>query len=534
MEDQIYLSSEFEKFWIKILAGDNFAFMRYGDGERAIMEGRSVTAQEGWKSPNYISRLGVDSLRSLMLTDSNVWYGISCPCCDSAAYYWYLSRIPSRNITFANLWVNHNYNRFINEFKKLARDAVVIANYRAEGKPIGSLNILKYYSVDDDCVKFWDTHGSNLVSEIINEFGHRDNILYVVSAGPLSGPIISELYRNNPNNCYIDFGSAIDTYIHNKVTRPYMRKGTHYSQKECWMYNPKTINTDVTVVLNLYKRPDNLKKQIDAINIQTLKPKEIILYQDGISDEYIITLLPEIKDKFDFIRVSSENGGVWKRFEFAKDMANCPYVCLFDDDTIPGNRWIENCFKCMQDVEGVYGTVGIVMHHPKYYPYHGFVRVGWPGPLSKRVSVDFVGHSWFIKKEWLNFMFDGTENFQEYKYVAEDMCLSVQCQRHGIKTYIPPHPCDNHDYWGSLPEFARKLGKTENAVSSNNLNYRMMNSAIAEFIDGGWKLVANEKRFYTLSLIGLMLLEQFLGRSKSFILFLKKLIKSILPKKICI
>ena len=135
--------------------------------------------------------------------------------------------------------MNHNYTKFINEFEKLTRDAVIIANYRGEGKPIGSLNILKYYSVGDDCVEFWGKKGISLVSKIIDEFGNRENLFYVVSAGPMSGPIIAELYRNNPNNCYIDFGSAIDTYIHNKVTRPYMRDRTLYSQKECWMYNPK-------------------------------------------------------------------------------------------------------------------------------------------------------------------------------------------------------------------------------------------------------------------------------------------------------
>ena len=80
MGNKIYLKSEYDKFWSKILRGENFAFMRYGDGERAIMDGTSVTAQEGWVSPSYVSKLGVDSKDAMMLTDSNgcdmVWYGM--------------------------------------------------------------------------------------------------------------------------------------------------------------------------------------------------------------------------------------------------------------------------------------------------------------------------------------------------------------------------------------------------------------------------------------------------------------------------
>ena len=110
------------------------------------------------------------------------------------------------------MWVNINYNRFAEDFRQLKRDAVVIANFRAENKPIGNLNILKYYTVSDDCVTFWDEESDALIKQIINDFGNMDNLLYVVSAGPMSNHIIAALFRNNPDNCYIDFGSSIAPY----------------------------------------------------------------------------------------------------------------------------------------------------------------------------------------------------------------------------------------------------------------------------------------------------------------------------------
>ena len=37
------------------------------------------------------------------------------------------------------------------------------------------------------------------------------------------------MFTNNSNNTYIDFGSALDVFIHNKITRPYMYEGSQYN-----------------------------------------------------------------------------------------------------------------------------------------------------------------------------------------------------------------------------------------------------------------------------------------------------------------
>lgn len=263
------LNKDFDFFWNKILNNENFAFMRNADGELAIMEGRHVAAQEGnWVSPDHVTKLGRDILESLSLSADNVYYAISCPCCDRRAYYWYMTRIANRkNATFANLWINSNFIRFSEEFPKLQRDAVLIANFRAEGKKIGNLNILKHYKISDDCISFWENEAEGMLDQIKKDFGNKNDLLYVVSAGPMSGPIIAALYRNNPDNCYVDFGSSIDPYYREGITRPYMIKGNVYAERNCWMYNPEQTCFDVTCVCNLYKRPESLVKQVQAIEI---------------------------------------------------------------------------------------------------------------------------------------------------------------------------------------------------------------------------------------------------------------------------
>jgi hypothetical protein len=489
MTETVLLNAEFDKFWQKIENNENFALMRNGDGERAIMTGRSVTAQEGWKSPEFVSKLGKDLQQTLLLENENIFCAVSCPCCDPAAYYWYVTHtVNKQNITFANLWVNINYPKFKEKFETLTRDAVLIANYAAKGHKIGNLNILKHYEISDDCISFWEKSAPDMLSQIKKDFGNRNNLLYVVSAGPMSGPIIADLYKNNPENCYIDFGSSIDPYYRNNFTRPYMKNGTIYARRNCAMPHPAKTHFDVSVVLTLYKRPENLEPQLLAIENQTLKPKEILLYQDGTGDT--VKIPEHLKARFAHIEINPVNAGVWGRFRFAREAAKCEYVCMFDDDTIPGSRWLENCHTQMQIQEGLYGAIGIVLEKPYLYPHifkGSHFRVGWQGNLNFTAEVDFAGHSWFFKRTWLAHLFNAPAQVQRYKLAAEDMSFSYQLLKEaGIKTYIPPHPKINTDFFGSLPRYANKLGGSETAVSVNASNVAMMTEAIGFLLQSGW------------------------------------------------
>lgn len=529
LNNLLTLQDELNKFWNMIESNLNFTLLRYGDGERAIMQGRKVKAQEGWYFQGGESKLGNDLLATLSVTGKDLWHGISCPCCDRESYYWYISRILNTNITFSNLWVNNNHKTFIKKFMNLKRDTVVIANYRSEGKKIGNLNVLKTYLVSDDCISFWEKEAKKLLREIKKEFGERNNLLYVVSAGPMSEPIIIDLFGNNPNNCYIDFGSSIDKFIHNKETRPYMNANSQYSRKKCWMYNSNKVSFDVSVILTLYKRPETLSKQLAAIKSQSLKPKEIMLFQDGIEEDYKIEISSFLKKKFDNIKISEINVGVWARFKFAFE-AKSPYICVFDDDTIPGHRWLENCHYHALQQKGIYGAIGIIMREPRGYPYKDYFRVGWASPFSKLMEVDFVGHSWFLRKEYLQYMFEETEAFQKHKYVGEDICLSVQAAKHGILTFVPPHPFNNKDLWGGDPEWSNYFGMSTVAISSSKDNYQKMQQIICDFESDGWIPLCKRNLEQVIQSKKMIRMERLKVRNKEILKAIKLKIRSLIKK----
>jgi len=234
----------------------------------------------------------------------------------------------------------------------------------------------------------------------------------------------------------------------------------------------------ITAILNGYKRPQFLNEQVRAIRNQTVKPTEIMLWQnntDGFDKELTDTLTTASSNK---------NLGVWARFAFALN-AKTEYICVFDDDTIPGSMWFENCLNTMKTHEGLLGSIGLIYQSENsYLPNH---RVGWANPNNKPEQVDIVGHSWFFKREWLStYWMELPPN--GFDVVGEDMHFSYMIQKHlGLNTYVPPHPEHFKEMWGSLKGW--EMGTEKNGLSLVPANIELMSKYYRHLISNGFKII---------------------------------------------
>jgi hypothetical protein len=217
----------------------------------------------------------------------------------------------------------------------------------------------------------------------------------------------------------------------------------------------------VSVVLNGFERPHTFPLQLQALNNQTVQPLEILTWINGSYKihDFDYKLLNQTK-----LSINSFNYGVWARFSFALNTRG-DYVCIFDDDTIPGPRWIENCLSCMEKQEGLYGAIGIIFEDLDYIKYN---RHGWANPNEEIVQTDIVGHCWFFPREYLS-AFWREATIPLSSVCGEDMHLSYSIQKYlGKSTFVPPHPKENKDLWGSdLLDTAYRFGVDTAAVSVN-------------------------------------------------------------------
>jgi hypothetical protein len=192
---------------------------------------------------------------------------------------------------------------------------------------------------------------------------------------------------------------------------------------------------------------------------------------------------------------ATKNLGVWSRFSLALN-ARTKYVCVFDDDTIPGARWFENCistYKTCREPIGLLGTVGILFDTPQGYagPYR---RVGWPSSNPVLQKVDLVGHSWFFERKVLGSAFwRENPDFNKFSKAGEDVHFSWMLQKHlELGTFVPPHPKDDLTLWGSQPETAWKYGQDRAAISMAPGALANMNEYVTLARSNGYKFCSDE------------------------------------------
>jgi hypothetical protein len=236
---------------------------------------------------------------------------------------------------------------------------------------------------------------------------------------------------------------------------------------------------DVAVLLTSWRRPLNLPQQIRAICDQTVRPRELAVWHNGpqaFDGSVIPPGLPVT------VVSSSRNAGVWPRFLWAMEFES-PFVCVFDDDAIPGRRWLENCLRCMENKEGLYGTAGVVFTDGsrasrKY--------IGWRKPSKEAVECDIAGHSWFFKRDWLRY-YALEPRRGEFDH-GEDYHFSMTLQKHlRLGTYVPPHPPDDREWWGSTND---RLGRDQ-AASWRQPGAEILKQATHDaYIASGWRPIA--------------------------------------------
>tara|TARA_Y100000310_G_C20607516_1_gene776295 strand:- start:110 stop:814 length:705 start_codon:yes stop_codon:yes gene_type:complete len=183
------------------------------------------------------------------------------------------------------------------------------------------------------------------------------------------------------------------------------------------------MQSKLSVILTAYKR-DYFDEQITSILNQTLKPDVIYIWQNGSHinvDKY--------RNKYGVRLVKSDdNFSFFSRFVFAHLMKT-DYVAIFDDDMIPGPQWLENCMELHRRRNCIVGANGRKWNrHRNKYDGHGDHQ------LYPEFQVDFVGHCWFFRREWLKYLW----MLEPYTYKnGEDMHFCY-CAYHfgGIPSYI--------------------------------------------------------------------------------------------------
>jgi len=241
-----------------------------------------------------------------------------------------------------------------------------------------------------------------------------------------------------------------------------------------------SIPPGITALIATYRRPQTLMPLIEAVRGQSVPPSLLWAWANEPWDEFSTCLRSA---GFDRLVMCSQNAYFHGRFALAL-LAPTEYVAIFDDDSIPGCDWFANCLETMALTPGILGTAGVVLHSPTYASrtMHGWQRPSGTGH-DPAVEVDLVGQAWFLRTEWVRYLF--VERPVTLTN-GEDIELAARAWRlAGIRSYCPPHPAGDLRRWGSTRGL--ELGVDQVASSIARPNHLAERDRIVQAeIAAGW------------------------------------------------
>ena len=210
----------------------SFSFSKYADAEFLILTNQSVTTIDGWFfTPELHEETRNLVFESFTYDDPNYFVGISCICCQPKNHVdWMRSVVGTKNVTWANIFVNDNHNFFIENFIPEFSNWDVNIICTSEGNisnlpfvPKSVTNINKQ-SITEDL---------HLVDQLEKLAMGKNGELFLFCAGPLGNILAHRLHLVNPNNTYLDIGSTLNGYLLENPNRHYITCSDLMDKKVC-------------------------------------------------------------------------------------------------------------------------------------------------------------------------------------------------------------------------------------------------------------------------------------------------------------
>ena len=208
-----------------------FSFIRFGDGENSIMNGKNLIAKKDkwyWNSNNKLFQDSLIESSSICMNQNNF---IGIPCKNwfkvSESILSFSKCSSAKYMSYATLFINKNYLLFkdliLNFINSSNRAKIILVANSIIHKNISWA--YKFFPVPDHLIENWNKYYISLFKELSHQ-AKENNLIFFISAGPAANIIISYLTKINNNNTYIDFGSSIEFITKGYTTRSYAKNGT--------------------------------------------------------------------------------------------------------------------------------------------------------------------------------------------------------------------------------------------------------------------------------------------------------------------
>lgn len=239
-------AGDLDRFYDKLVQHQPFAFARYSDGELYILQNKKLVLDQGiiqidqtlssgpYKSQDFKcydpeqpqhAAARQQLLNAFKHRQPNYFKGISCRCCvGDLAFNQQLELHggDDSSLTWANLFVNSNYPRFMQQIVPVLQTYPTVMVCHKDAK----LDSLEFVNKDFRVGYNAMINDQHIIAEIAKwiQSNQINNHLFLFSASTFSNLAIYQLFRDYPNNIYLDIGTCLTPYMDMPTDRSYLRE----------------------------------------------------------------------------------------------------------------------------------------------------------------------------------------------------------------------------------------------------------------------------------------------------------------------
>ena len=203
---------EIQFFYNKLVKNEKFALGKFADGEWCAIKGTHFFPANGeWQANGNhpaFEKARLELAESIQYKHSNYYVAI-CPCYREAIKF---SGQPESNITYANIFVNSNYQFYKENYIPLYKERDIhLVTHKDTNLDNLPFKVEKFYPIDYNA---WIVN-RDLPYQILEQ-DPKDK-LFLFAAGSFANILSHKLWVNNKNNTYLDVGSTLNIWT--KVER---------------------------------------------------------------------------------------------------------------------------------------------------------------------------------------------------------------------------------------------------------------------------------------------------------------------------
>lgn len=196
---------------------ENISFSKFCDGEWAVLCNQEIDNKEFRFDPNNnLDALKRKALLNAFQYKNNRYFvGITCVNVFGLPTHRAMKTLSKQNedhLTWADIWVNSNYQYYVDNIIPLFSHRPVVLFCNENGK-VDNLpfNPLLVFPVKNNA---WE-HNWNIIQEAKFFITTQDikNTIFLFCCGPFGNILCHQLTEHEPNNTYLDIGSTLNPYL---------------------------------------------------------------------------------------------------------------------------------------------------------------------------------------------------------------------------------------------------------------------------------------------------------------------------------